>query len=233
LLASFFCCRLVWGTYQSIRVYQDVWAALHLPINSTSDLGQILASNITRGAQDLFVPRDGSLCLGREECVAAQGEVLKFVGMGTTGVPVWLAVTYLSSNVVLNSLNFYWFGKMIETVRKRFEKPKPEESKGEKEDKSGKTKRESVQRRRSSIVLDVADGLQRSMMDGSGEVELDFGKSGTQTQAADRVLDQVNLNTHQTRSIEAKLEGKGQTTALERNNHTASSTRNSDTARRR
>ena len=29
LLFSFFCCRLVWGTYQSIRVYQDVWAGLH------------------------------------------------------------------------------------------------------------------------------------------------------------------------------------------------------------
>jgi hypothetical protein len=214
-------------------VYQDVWAALHLPINSTSDLGQLLASNITRGAQDLFVPRDGNLCLGREECVAAQSEVLRFVGTGTTGVPVWLAVTYLSSNVVLNSLNFYWFGKMIETVRKRFEKPKAEEPKGENEDKSGTAKRETVHRRRSSIVLDVADGLQRSMMDGSGEAELDLGTSGTQTQAEDRVLDQVNLNTHQTRNMEARLEGKGQTTALECNNQTASSHRDTDTARRR
>jgi hypothetical protein len=214
-------------------VYQDVWAALHLPNNSEGELGQILASNITKGAQDLFVPRDGSLCPGREECVAAQSEVLKFVGMGATGVPVWLAVTYLSSNVVLNSLNFYWFGKMIETVRKRFEKPKPEESKGENEDKSGNAKRETVHRRRSSIVLDVADGLQRSMMDVSGEVELDFGKSGMQTQAPERVLDQLNLNTHQTRNLEAKMEGKGQTTALESNNHTTSSTRDTNSARRR
>lgn len=38
-------------------------------------------------------------------------------------VPVWLACTYLGSNVVLNTLNFYWFGKMIETVKKRFRAP--------------------------------------------------------------------------------------------------------------
>src|ERR1700730_1062100 len=31
LLATFFSCRLVWGTYQSVRVYQDVWAALQNP----------------------------------------------------------------------------------------------------------------------------------------------------------------------------------------------------------
>lgn len=36
-------------------------------------------------------------------------------------VPIWLAVVYLGSNIVLNTLNFYWFGKMIETIRKRFQ----------------------------------------------------------------------------------------------------------------
>ena len=46
------------------------------------------------------------------------GEVMRFAGDRV--VPVWLASTYLGSNVVLNTLNFYWFGKMIETVRKRF-----------------------------------------------------------------------------------------------------------------
>src|SRR5271170_6240784 len=29
LLFTFFCCRLVWGTYQSVRVYQDIWNAIH------------------------------------------------------------------------------------------------------------------------------------------------------------------------------------------------------------
>lgn len=45
-------------------------------------------------------------------------------------VPVWLACTYLGSNVVLNTLNFYWFGKMIETVKKRFRTPRHEGSRG-------------------------------------------------------------------------------------------------------
>lgn len=39
---------------------------------------------------------------------------------GDYPMPAWLAIVYLSSNVVLNTLNFYWFGKMIETIKKRF-----------------------------------------------------------------------------------------------------------------
>lgn len=39
-------------------------------------------------------------------------------------MPAWLAVVYLSSNVVLNTLNFFWFGKMIETIKKRFAESK-------------------------------------------------------------------------------------------------------------
>lgn len=35
-------------------------------------------------------------------------------------VPKWLAVVYLGANIVLNTLNFYWYGKMIETIKKRF-----------------------------------------------------------------------------------------------------------------
>jgi len=38
-------------------------------------------------------------------------------------VPLWLAVSYLTSNIVLNSLNFWWFSKMVETIRKRFPPP--------------------------------------------------------------------------------------------------------------
>lgn len=43
---------------------------------------------------------------------------------GNYPLPTWLATTYLISNIVLNTLNFYWFGKMIETVSKRFRDPK-------------------------------------------------------------------------------------------------------------
>lgn len=168
-----------------------------------------LHSNITRGSQDLFVPREGGLCLGKAECIAAQSEVMSFVGTGTKGIPIWLAVTYLSSNVVLNSLNFYWFGKMIETVRKRFEKkPKSEdeaaeEGKGEKPVANGRE-------RKSSIVLDVADGLEkderlRIMMDGAVEME---GKAGDALS---------KLNTQQRRDLEDEISDRARTSALESN----------------
>ena len=89
LLGSFFCCRLLWGTYQSIRVYQDVWAALHY-------------DSLTRSKESGF----------------GQDAVMRFAG--DFPMPAWLAGVYLSSNLVLNTLNFYWFGKMIETIQKRF-----------------------------------------------------------------------------------------------------------------
>lgn len=99
LLASFFSCRLLWGTYQSIRVYQDIWAGLHYTEEHpphTADL-----------KNGLKPPDDGAMRFYTGE-----------------QVPVWLAVVYLGSNVILNSLNFYWFGKMIETVRSRFQEPR-------------------------------------------------------------------------------------------------------------
>jgi hypothetical protein len=75
---------LVWGTYQSIRVYQDVWAALH------------------------HTPVGGNLDDG----------IMRFAG--EEYIPIWLGFTYLGSNVILNTLNFFWFGKMIDAVWKRF-----------------------------------------------------------------------------------------------------------------
>jgi len=86
LLFAFFSCRLVWGTYQSLRVYQDVWVALQSP-GTRFEKGEVMRLNAHADKQV---------------------------------VPVWLAITYLGSNLVLNTLNFFWFGKMIETVRKRF-----------------------------------------------------------------------------------------------------------------
>ena len=150
LLASFFTCRLVWGTYQSVRVFQDVWVALHLDNTAAGnlDVSQMMPNLTSSTAAPLFVPRDGQLCLGQESCVAAQAEVMKFAGPGTKAVPVWLALTYLGSNMLLHSLNFYWFAKMIETVRKRFQE------RGTKEEASHKA-------RRPSIVLEVAEGLER------------------------------------------------------------------------
>jgi hypothetical protein len=49
-------------------------------------------------------------------------DIMQFAG-GDRTVPLWLAGCYLLSNLTLNSLNWYWFGKMIETLRKRFDPP--------------------------------------------------------------------------------------------------------------
>lgn len=50
---------------------------------------------------------------------------------GTDPIPMWLFVTYTTSNLILNSLNVIWFFKMIAAVRKRFE-PKAKPAKDEK-----------------------------------------------------------------------------------------------------
>ncbi len=56
----------------------------------------------------------------------------------------------------LHSLNFYWFSRMIETVRKRFE-PKPDD----------KLKQEKQEReRRQSIIEELADGLDENELSG-------------------------------------------------------------------
>lgn len=196
-------------------MYQDVWAALHLPVDAAGELGA-LHGNVTRGAQDLFIPRDGGLCLGRAECIAAQSEVMKFVGPHTKGVPIWLAVTYLSSNVVLNSLNFYWFGKMIKTVRQRFEKNPDLPSDGDgKDEKKSEGEKNSVRRRRrsSSIVLEVADGLEkderlRIMMDGAA----DGGGAGQTPQEVEGMSEEAQ-------QMRDSIEDKAKTTAFQQQNN--------------
>ncbi|KAI9672903.1 MAG: hypothetical protein M1829_004453 [Trizodia sp. TS-e1964] len=122
LLATFFCCRLVWGSYQSVRVYQDVWAAIQSPTaaNNSIRLEPEILSNIS------------TVSATKSE---ALGEMMRFAGSEI--VPTWLAITYLVTNVLLNTLNFYWFGKMIETVRKRFQPPKDNAGRRKAEQKAG------------------------------------------------------------------------------------------------
>jgi hypothetical protein len=50
-----------------------------------------------------------------------ESEIMRFAA--GQDVPLWLALAYLGANVVLNGLNWYWFGKMIEAIRKRFDPP--------------------------------------------------------------------------------------------------------------
>lgn len=82
-----------------MRVYQDVWAGLHYDSKNPP---------YNASLQDL-------------EKFSGEGVMRFFSG---DKVPAWLAAVYLGSNIVLNTLNFYWFGKMIETVRSRFQEPR-------------------------------------------------------------------------------------------------------------
>lgn len=106
LIGTFFSCRLVWGTWQSVMVFKDIWAALN------NELTMFPAS--LKAAQNVTLPAQYEKTMG-------------FV-TESSSVPLWLAVVYMGANITLNSLNFYWFVKMIDAVRKRFT-PKKEEKK--------------------------------------------------------------------------------------------------------
>jgi hypothetical protein len=43
--------------------------------------------------------------------------------MKTRYLPLWLGASYLSCNVALALLNVFWFSKMIQTIRSRFDPP--------------------------------------------------------------------------------------------------------------
>lgn len=106
LLFTFMSCRLFWGTYQSIRVFGDVWHAYHAgPINFL-DASVKSYDNATSAAPAGTTERT---------------DILQFAD--GQSVPLWLAFAYLASNLVLNGLNWFWFTKMIETLRKRFDPP--------------------------------------------------------------------------------------------------------------
>lgn len=104
LLITFFSCRLIWGTYQSAVVYSDMWKAVHHVPDAAYLLKNAIAANGTLAA-------DPNL------------NTMAFV-TDAAPIPVWLAGVYVVSNVVLNTLNWFWFVKMIAAVRKRFETPK-------------------------------------------------------------------------------------------------------------
>jgi hypothetical protein len=153
LLVTFFCSRLCWGTYQSVRVFQDVWQILHQ--HPSAALGsEALREVHTSPAASIFIPRDGQLCMGQESCVIAQAEVMKYAHDATPGIPLWLGLVYLASNMILHTLNFYWFGRMIETVRKRF-------------DESPSAQSDTIKRRQ-SIIEEMADELDQGEISGYG-----------------------------------------------------------------
>jgi hypothetical protein len=97
LLGTFFCCRLLWGTYNSVLVFRDIFGVYANPPPSAPV--DLIAAEALSGEKMIAHP-----FAGKE-------------------VPLWLAVVYLGSNLTLNGLNYYWFLRMIQTVSARFKTP--------------------------------------------------------------------------------------------------------------
>ncbi|CUS15579.1 unnamed protein product [Tuber aestivum] len=109
LLTSFFCCRLIWGTWNALLVFGDLLALYKNPPPALRPLDH-----------DPIQPDHPET----DEIV-----VHAFAGKD---LPFWLFMAYLGSNIILNLLNYYWFCRMIQTVSARFTK-KEEPVKKEKE----------------------------------------------------------------------------------------------------
>ena len=101
LLVTFASCRLIYGTMQSVYVFLDMWKAIH----NSPDAGYLAASH---GNSTMSDPNHNMMAFATE----------------AEPIPVWLFGVYMASNMTLNSLNWFWFRKMIAAVRKRFEPEK-------------------------------------------------------------------------------------------------------------
>lgn len=99
LLVTFFGCRIIWGTYQSIMIYSDIYKALTM--SQTDSMSSLLEAHKCDGSTNSSMGLDGSgNCYG--------------------DLPMWLVCVYLVGNTALSMLNFFWFNQMIKAVRKRF-----------------------------------------------------------------------------------------------------------------
>ncbi|KAL4911564.1 hypothetical protein BDW74DRAFT_10105 [Aspergillus multicolor] len=174
LLIVFFCCRLIWGTWQSALVYMDMFDALR----QTWSAGPSSPLNPVDITAQIFQTRDdGFLCIN-EACVRANAEITKYSKYTAGGVPTWLVVTYVTSNVILNCLNYYWFSKMIETVMKRF---RPQKAPASVKDSASRNEENSTEELAQQAVLDAASKLEKeegSLFLGDNEQPVASGVSG-------------------------------------------------------
>ncbi|KAJ6141449.1 hypothetical protein N7470_009839 [Penicillium chermesinum] len=154
LLSVFFSCRLIWGTWQSAVVYGDMWNALQQTWSANT--AHALEGPVDISA-NVFTDA-GALCID-ETCARANAEISKFKEFTTGGVPTWLVVTYVASNLILNFLNYVWFYKMVETVRKRFRDP-AEGAPAKADDKSPE-KAVKLEDLAQEIVLEAAAALEQ------------------------------------------------------------------------
>jgi len=95
LMAAFFGCRLVWGTFQTVNLSKDAFEAWR-------------ASAVA----ECFKPQKGASTAAEAAAAAA--------AVCSTDFPTRLLTVYLIGNTVLSVLNVYWFRLMLKALRKRF-----------------------------------------------------------------------------------------------------------------
>lgn len=124
LTGTFFACRIIYGNISSVYVFNDVFRGFYYG-NSSLRLAEgggmkpgagATGAGVTAVPGRTYTTADLLQIYGDE-----QGQRYAFVG--ETHVPLILALTYLASNIVLNTLNIYWFAKMVQTIRSRFDPP--------------------------------------------------------------------------------------------------------------
>ncbi|KAI9723874.1 MAG: hypothetical protein M1828_003993 [Chrysothrix sp. TS-e1954] len=123
LITSFFGSRLVWGVWNTVSVFSDVWSAVQYQdtVAGKAWLAKVRTEVVAEAVKASGKSIEGARDLSDVLALSASEQVL-----GTAvprPVPTWLAVMYLTANCTLTLLNVYWFGKMIETIRARFEPP--------------------------------------------------------------------------------------------------------------
>jgi hypothetical protein len=111
LTSSFFCCRIVWGLYNSFYIFKAIFTAYSTVANHSAEPGLLGNDGFER------TKRSNDISIYYDEA----GQDRAF--MGEKYLPLWLPIVYLASNLVLNALNIWWFGKMIATIRSRFDPP--------------------------------------------------------------------------------------------------------------
>jgi TLC domain len=110
LLITFFSCRLIYGTYASVQAATDVFKALHLARRAPHDPPLAASAFALNATAQVFASPVAAL------------QVVQYAPP-TPAVPTWLWASFAAANVTLNALNWFWFEKMIGTIRKRFDPP--------------------------------------------------------------------------------------------------------------
>ena len=109
LVGSFFGARLCWGIYSSVCVFRDVYWVIrdgHTGFAARVPSGQLATLSVQEMMAITQDPYGQTKAFNEEQYL-----------------PMWIPVVYLASNLVLNTLNIFWFEKMISTIRTRFDPP--------------------------------------------------------------------------------------------------------------